>query len=57
MNEFPRLFSFARNNKNEFPNIHDNFYTPISEQANMELQQLNMLMEQTQTTSQDNCYI
>jgi hypothetical protein len=59
MNELPRLFSFSRNNKVSLaqfggnPNIHANFHTPISQQANLELQQLHMIIEHIQTNTQD----
>jgi hypothetical protein len=54
-NEFPRLYSYARNKKISVAqfmthqDIHAHCHTPISVQASLELQQLQIILDQVQS--------
>jgi hypothetical protein len=54
MTELPRLFSYARDRKISvahfcsYSNVHQNFHTPISNQAAQELATLNQIINQAQ---------
>jgi hypothetical protein len=60
INELPRLFSFARNKRVPIanylanPEVQQNFYTPLSQQALEELNQLEQMMDQAQQSQLDN---
>jgi hypothetical protein len=58
-NELPRLFSFAKDKKVSIaqflanPEVQHNFYTPLSQQALYELNQLEHMMDQAQQSQLD----
>jgi hypothetical protein len=56
--ELPRLFSYAKDKQITLaqfmlnPEIHQHFYTPLSQQVDEELCQLNQIIDQTQQNQQ-----